>query len=93
MAILPAIVLYIVIWFMVFFLVLPINIITQKQRENRIVPGTPSSAPINLNLKRKIIVTTITASIIWLMLLMIIITGIFSIESLDFYNGIKPNWE
>ena len=44
MSITGAVVLFAVIWFMVFFIVLPIRFRSQ-QDEGEIVPGTPASAP------------------------------------------------
>jgi predicted secreted protein len=47
-----AIVLYLVIWFMVLFIVLPIRLETQGDK-GEVEPGTPESAPANLDMWKK----------------------------------------
>ena len=47
-----AIVLYLVIWFMVLFIVLPIRLETQGER-GEVEPGTPEGAPANLDMWKK----------------------------------------
>lgn len=59
------IVLYAVIWFVTLWVVLPIGLETQGDRDD-VVAGTPESAPSNLRLGRKFLLTTIFATLIWL---------------------------
>jgi predicted secreted protein len=47
-----AIVLYLVIWFMVLFVVLPLRLETQGER-GEVEPGTPEGAPANLDMWKK----------------------------------------
>ena len=81
MAITSAIVLYIVIWFMVFFIALPIRVQTQGDL-NQIVPGTHAGAPEHHHLKKKAIITSVIAAVLWLIISGIILSGWISISDL-----------
>jgi predicted secreted protein len=89
MGITSAIVLYAVCWFMTLFVVLPLRMQTQGEA-GEVVPGTPSSAPANLNLKRKAVTTTIFATIVWVILVSIIWSGWITIDSLDWTKSLAP---
>ena len=65
MTITSAIVLLSVYWFIILFIILPINITTQNDERN-IIEGTAPSSPVNPNLKRKFSVTTIVSIILWI---------------------------
>ena len=65
MTITSAIVLLSVYWFVILFIVLPINITTQNDERN-IIEGTAPSSPVNPNLKRKFSITTIVSVILWI---------------------------
>ena len=65
MTITSAIVLLSVYWFVVLFIVLPINITTQNDEQN-IIEGTAPSLPVEPNLKRKFSITTVVSVILWI---------------------------
>ena len=65
MTITSAIVLLSVYWFIILFIVLPINVTTQNDEKN-IIEGTAPSSPVNPNLKRKFSITTIVSIILWI---------------------------
>ena len=65
MTITSALVLLSVYWFIILFIVLPINVTTQNDQDN-IIEGTAPSSPINPNLKRKFSITTIVSIILWI---------------------------
>ena len=65
MTITSAIVLLSVYWFVILFIILPINVTTQNDERN-IVEGTAPSSPVNPNLKRKFSITTIVSIILWI---------------------------
>ena len=65
MTITSAIVLLSVYWFIILFIVLPINVTTQNDQRN-IIEGTAPSSPVNPNLKRKFSITTIVSIILWI---------------------------
>ena len=65
MTITSAIVLLSVYWFIILFIILPINVTTQNDERN-IIKGTAPSSPVNPNLKRKFSITTIVSVILWI---------------------------
>ncbi len=65
MTLTSAIVLLSVYWFIILFIVLPINITTQNDEKN-VIDGTAPSSPVNPNLKRKFSITTIVSVILWI---------------------------
>ncbi|MDC3068036.1 DUF1467 family protein [Paracoccaceae bacterium] len=65
MTITSAIVLLSVYWFIILFIMLPINVTTQNDERN-IIEGTAPSSPVNPNLKRKFSITTIVSIILWI---------------------------
>lgn len=85
MNITAAIVLFTVIWFMVFFIILPLRLVTQGER-GEVVPGTHVSAPDEPGLKRKAIITTLIAVVIWSIAAAIILSGIITAADLDFFD-------
>lgn len=58
------IVLYAVLWFLTMFVVLPFGGKTQAEA-GHVVPGTHEGAPAELNIKGKVIITTIVATVLW----------------------------
>ena len=65
MTITSAIVLLSVYWFIILFIVLPINVTTQNDERN-VIEGTAPSSPIKPNLKRKFSITTIVSIVLWI---------------------------
>ena len=65
MTITSAIVLLSVYWFIILFIILPINVTTQNDERN-IIEGTAPSSPVNPNLKSKFSITTIVSIILWI---------------------------
>ena len=65
MTITSALVLLSVYWFIILFIVLPINVTTQNDERN-VIEGTAPSSPVNPNLKRKFFITTIVSIILWI---------------------------
>lgn len=89
MGITSALVLYAVCWFMVFFIVLPLRMVTQGD-EGKIVPGTHASAPANPQLKRKAKITTLWALGIWVVLATIIWFNLITVRDIDWFNRMSP---
>ena len=82
MAITSAIVLYAVVWFMTFFIALPVRIKTQGDLKD-VVPGTHAGAPEHHHLKKKAIITTIIATLLWAAISGVILSGWITIADLD----------
>ena len=85
-----ALVLYAVIWFMVLFIVLPLRLQTQDE-SGQIVPGTPASAPTNPNLKRKALIVTIAASIIWCVAAGLIVYDVIPLDMFNVYDRVRAS--
>ena len=93
MAIGSAVVLFAVVWFMVLFVVLPLGLTTQGEK-GEVVPGTPSSAPHALNLRRKIVIVTIAAVLVWGAICAVIISGVIDLNDIKMFDrigGEAPN--
>ena len=85
MTITAALVLYAVIWFLVLFIVLPIGERSQDEAGD-VVPGTPSSAPDDPMLKKKLVWATAIGTVLWIIVCAVILSGIFRIEDFDVFN-------
>lgn len=89
MGITSALVLFAVIWFMVFFVVLPLRITSQSEA-GEVVPGTHASAPENPQIGRKARITTIWAVAIWAVVAGVIVSGVISIRDMDYFGTMAP---
>ena len=76
-----ALVVWLIIWWLVLFIILPIGIRGQAE-EGDIVAGSEPGAPHKLDIKRKFIQTTIIASVLWALACAIILSGLVSWETL-----------
>lgn len=89
MGVVSSIVLYAVIWFMVFFVALPIRLKTQGDQGD-IVPGTHAGAPEVHHLKKKAVITTIVALVIWAVVVGIVVSGWITVRDLDWFGRMRP---
>jgi len=85
MNVVTAIVLYAIVWFMTLFVVLPMRLQSQDEAGAR-VAGTHGSAPENPQLRKRFIVTTAIALVIWGILVAIILTGAITVADIDLFN-------
>ncbi|MGG7646027.1 DUF1467 family protein [Rhodovulum sp. YNF3179] len=85
MQITSALVLYAVIWFMVLFLAIQFRI-TSQEESGEIVPGTPASAPVNLQMKKRLLWVTGISLALWVPICAVIISGVITVESIDIFN-------
>ena len=85
MSITAAFVLFSVVWFMVFFIVLPLRFVSQSEA-GEVVPGTPRSAPAGDIVVRKAKITTVVAIVVWGLLSAIILSGWISVRDFDVKN-------
>lgn len=85
------VVLFAVIWFMTFLCVIPFRLETQGDR-GKVVEGTHSSSPEVHNLRRKALITTAIAAVIWAIAAGIIISGVITVRDLDgwMFNRMAP---
>ncbi|MBL61473.1 MAG: hypothetical protein CMI85_05040 [Candidatus Pelagibacter sp.] len=64
MSLIGGIVVFIVLWWIILFLILPKGINSQKEKGN-IIEGTDPGAPLNANIFKKLIITTILTLILF----------------------------
>lgn len=74
-----SIVAYVVVWWLVFFAVLPWGVRSQRESGDE-VSGTEPGAPVKPDLGRKALITSVIAAAIWLVIFLIVRAGVF-----DFY--------
>lgn len=80
-----AIVLFAVVWAMVFFIVLPLRMVSQGDA-GEIVPGTHASAPADAQIGRKAKITTMWALPIWAIIAGTILSGAISVRDIDWFE-------
>lgn len=85
MSITSALVLFAVIWFMVFFIVLPLRLTTQGEA-GEIVPGTHASAPADAQIKKRAKITTVVALFLWAIIAGTLLSGYFSVRDIDWFH-------
>lgn len=85
MSIASALVLFAVIWFMCLFIALPLRLKSQEEA-GEIVPGTPSSAPVDPKLRKKAFWVTLITIALWVPLCAVILSGVISVEDIDIFN-------
>ncbi len=69
-----AFVVFLLIWWLTLFVILPTGVRGQAE-EGSIVKGSEPGAPVHSDMKRKFITTTIIATILWLIVCSAIIFG------------------
>ena len=78
-------VLFAVIWWMVFFIVLPLRMVSQGDAGD-VVPGTHKSAPAQAGMRRKVWITTLWAAAVWAVVAGVILSGAVSVRDLDWFQ-------
>ncbi len=89
MAVTSALVLYAVLWFLTFLVVLPIRLKTQGD-VGEIVHGTHAGAPHHPQLKKRALITTVIALILWAIIAYVIISGTLTVRDIDWFNRMAP---
>ncbi len=85
MNVISSLVLFAMIWFVALLVALPIGLQTQGEAGD-IVPGTPSSSPVDAMIARKVIWVTVVSLAIWLPLCAFILWGGLTVRDLDFFH-------
>ena len=83
MSITSAIVLFCVIWAIVFYMVNPLWQTSQSE-DGEVVPGTPASAPVNPMLRKKAIITTVIATVLFVLAYSTIEFGWLTLDDVTF---------
>lgn len=89
MSITAMIVVYVMLWFLTLFVVLPIKLVTQGD-DGDVTPGTHAGAPVNANLKRRFRITTIIATILWAVIVTVILSGWVTLADVDLFRRFGP---
>ncbi|MDT1062913.1 DUF1467 family protein [Paracoccus sp. CPCC 101403] len=80
------IVLYTILWFLVLFVLLPIG--QQSQAEaGEVTPGTPAGAPHEPKLKKKMLLATVIAGVIWAVPAYIILGGVITRADIEAWTS------
>ncbi|MFN3938236.1 MAG: DUF1467 family protein [Gemmobacter sp.] len=82
-------VLFMVIWFMTFFVILPLRLTTQGDA-GEVVPGTPPAAPAGHVVLRKAKLATFWALGIWAVIAAVILSEVISVRDLDVLGTMGP---
>lgn len=84
MTITAALIVFAVTWFMVFFLVLPFRF--ESRRRPGGGAGTPASAPATEVVRKKALITTAIAVVVWALIVAVITSGVVSIHETDVFG-------
>ena len=68
MGITGSIIVYVLIWWIIFFSVLPVGIQSNKEKFKERIEGVDPGAPINPKIAKKFLITTIITSIIFIVI-------------------------
>jgi predicted secreted protein len=88
MSITAVFVLFSMIWFLVLFLSLQINITTQGDTGD-VVHGTHASSPEGFSLKKRVLVTTAISVPLCALVVFTILSGVITLDMFEFYNLIE----
>lgn len=78
MDVFSAVLVYILIWWIVIFCVLPMNIQSIGKTDKGFMPG----APINPDLQKKLLITTIVSTVIWVAIYLVIKSNLISFHDM-----------
>jgi predicted secreted protein len=78
-----AIAVYIFIWWIVLFAVLPFGVRTQEEAGS-VVPGTPESAPAKQRMLRIFLINTVVASVVFAIVYVVITYGLITPDMIPY---------
>ena len=81
MSITGSIIVYVMIWWVVFFSVLPIGIQSKKEIFKERVEGFDPGAPNNPKIAKKFLITTIITSILFIVIYYLVNNGFFNLRN------------
>ena len=76
-----SIIVYVMIWWIVFFSILPVGIKSNNKIFKDTIEGIDPGAPKNPKIGKKFLITTITTSIIFIMIYYIVDLGFFNLRN------------
>tara|TARA_B100001113_G_scaffold316441_1_gene283224 strand:- start:668 stop:922 length:255 start_codon:yes stop_codon:yes gene_type:complete len=75
-----SIIIYVMIWWIVFFSVLPVGIQSNKETFKDNIEGIDPGAPKNPKIAKKFLITTIITSILFIMIYYLVKLGFFNLR-------------
>ena len=81
MGITGSIIVYVLIWWIIFFSILPIGIQSNKEVFRDSIEGTDPGAPKNPNIGKKFLVTTIITSIVFIVIYYLVNIGFLNLRN------------
>jgi predicted secreted protein len=81
MGITGSIIVYVMIWWIIFFSILPIGIQSNKEAFKDSIEGFDPGAPKNPKIAKKFLITTIITSIVFIMIYYIVDLGFFNLRN------------
>ena len=81
MSITGSVVVFIILWWLVFFIILPRNINSQHEKGN-IIEGTDPGAPTNPNIVKKLVITTFITSLLFAIIFVLTYFNILNIREI-----------
>jgi predicted secreted protein len=92
MNIASAIAIYFVIWWLVLFIALPFGVRNSHESGAVVEEGHEAGAPVNPKLLQKAVVTTVIATIVFVVFYYAKTRGFLTLENLPFFDSMpKPN--
>ena len=89
MATSTAIAIYFLIWWVVLFAVLPWGVRSQTENEH-VEPGTDPGAPVTHGIGRKLIWTTVVATVIFAICYVVYVNRLIALDDLARLMGMRP---
>ncbi|RPG95865.1 MAG: DUF1467 family protein [Candidatus Pelagibacter sp. TMED165] len=80
MGITGSLIIYIIIWWIVFFCILPVGIKSENKLFIQKIEGNDLGAPKNPNIGKKFIITTFITSVLFFAIYYIVISGYFNLR-------------
>ena len=80
MSITGSIIIYVMIWWVVFFSVLPFGIKSNKEIFKNTIEGNDPGAPKNPKIAKKFLITTIITSILFILIYYFVNNGFFNLR-------------
>ena len=76
-----SIIVYVIIWWVIFFSVLPFGIESNKEIFKDSIEGVDPGAPKNPKMAKKFLITTIITSILFIMIYYLVNTGVLNLRN------------
>ena len=80
MGITGSIIVYVLIWWIIFFSVLPVGIQSNKEKFKEKIEGIDPGAPINPKIGKKFLITTLITSIIFIVIYYLVETKLLNLR-------------